>query len=67
MIKLERSITINAPVERVFAYVEDPQLDLEWLPGLMEDSFPHLQRGNVFSLDTKSSPARMGKRDQIVP
>ncbi len=36
MIKLDRSITINAPVEEVFAYVEDPELDLEWLPGLME-------------------------------
>ncbi|NIO03735.1 MAG: hypothetical protein GTN74_03725 [Proteobacteria bacterium] len=36
MIKLERSITINAPLENVFAYVEDPELDLEWLPGLME-------------------------------
>ncbi len=36
MIRLERSVTINAPVEKVFAYIEDPMSELEWLPSLME-------------------------------
>lgn len=36
MAKLERSITINAPVEKVFAYIEDPMSQLEWLPGMQE-------------------------------
>ncbi len=36
MPKVERSITINAPVEKVFNYVDDPMASLEWMPGLME-------------------------------
>jgi len=36
MPKVERSIIINAPVEKVFAYIEDPMNQLEWLPSLME-------------------------------
>ncbi len=36
MAKLERSITINAPVEKVFDYVDDPVTQLEWLPSMME-------------------------------
>ena len=36
MAKVERSITINAPAEKVFAYIEDPMNQLEWFPGLME-------------------------------
>jgi len=33
--KIEKSITINAPVEEVFAYVEDPMNELEYLPSLV--------------------------------
>jgi coenzyme Q-binding protein COQ10 len=33
MAKVERSITINAPVDKVFAYVADPANEMEWLPG----------------------------------
>lgn len=36
MAKLEKSVTINAPVEKVFSYVGDPQNQLEWLPGITE-------------------------------
>ena len=36
MAKVERSIIINAPVEKVFAYIEDPTLNPEWLPSVME-------------------------------
>jgi len=36
MAKVERSITINAPVEKVFAYIEDPMNELEWIPSLVE-------------------------------
>jgi uncharacterized membrane protein len=36
MAKIERSITINAPVEKVFAYIDDPMSNPEWLPSLME-------------------------------
>jgi len=36
MAKVERSITINAPVEKVFAYIADPMLDPEWQPGSVE-------------------------------
>ena len=36
MAKLERSITINAPVEKVFTYIEDPMSNPEWLPSMME-------------------------------
>ena len=36
MAKLERSITINAPVEKVFAYIENPMNELEWLPSTIE-------------------------------
>jgi uncharacterized membrane protein len=33
---VERSITINAPVEKVFSYIEDPTNELEWIPSLVE-------------------------------
>ncbi len=33
MVKVEQSITINASVEKVFAYITDPANEMEWLPG----------------------------------
>jgi len=36
MPKVERSITINAPVKKVFDYIADPKLTPEWLPGMVE-------------------------------
>ena len=36
MAKVERDTTINAPVEKVFSYVSDPNNQLEWLPGTTE-------------------------------
>lgn len=36
MAKVERSISINAPVEKVFSYIDDPMSQLEWFPGMME-------------------------------
>jgi uncharacterized membrane protein len=36
MAKVERSITINAPVEKVFNYIEDPMNNPEWVPSVME-------------------------------
>jgi ribosome-associated toxin RatA of RatAB toxin-antitoxin module len=36
MPKIERSITINAPVSKVFEYIADPNLTPEWLPGMIE-------------------------------
>ncbi len=36
MAKVERSVTINAPVEKVFAYIADPMSEPEWLPGSVE-------------------------------
>lgn len=35
MEKVKRSITINAPVEKVFNYVADPMAQLEWLSSMM--------------------------------
>jgi uncharacterized membrane protein len=36
MARVEKSVHIDAPVERVFAYLRDPMSNLEWLPGIME-------------------------------
>jgi len=36
MAKVERSNTINAPVEKVFAYITDPANEMEWLPGITD-------------------------------
>jgi len=36
MAKGETSTTINAPVEKVFAYMEDPTSIPEWMPACME-------------------------------
>ena len=36
MARIERITTINAPVEKVFAYLSDPMNELEWFPGMME-------------------------------
>jgi uncharacterized protein YndB with AHSA1/START domain len=35
MPKGEASIIIHAPVEKVFAYLEDPMSNPEWLPGMI--------------------------------
>ena len=36
MAKTEQSITINAPVEKVFSYICDPMNQLEWLPSITD-------------------------------
>ena len=36
MVSWKNSIVIHAPTDRVFAYVDDPQNLVEWLPGMME-------------------------------
>jgi len=36
MPKINKSININAPVEKVFAYITDPMNILEWLVGVVE-------------------------------
>jgi len=36
MARLEKSATINAPVEKVFAFIDDPIKQMEWLPSIME-------------------------------
>lgn len=33
---IERAQTINAPVDKVFAYLADPKANPEWLPGMVE-------------------------------
>ena len=35
MEKVERSITINAPVEKVFNYIADPMSGIDWMPSMM--------------------------------
>ncbi len=36
MAKVERTVTINAPVEKVFTYVADPMNLVDWVPSVME-------------------------------
>jgi carbon monoxide dehydrogenase subunit G len=36
MTTIEKSISISAPVEKVFQYIDDPANDPEWMIGLME-------------------------------
>ena len=36
MSKVERSVTINAPVKKVFDYIAKPENNPEWLPGSVE-------------------------------
>ena len=36
MAVVEKSIQINAPVEKVFGYLENSETNVEWLPGMME-------------------------------
>ena len=36
MAKVERNVTINAPVDKVFTYITNPNNQLEWLPGMTE-------------------------------
>ena len=38
MANISRSITIQAPIERVFAYVTDPMSLTEWMVGMMDVS-----------------------------
>lgn len=38
MAKIRRSITIEAPVEKVFSYVTDPMSLTEWMVGMMDVS-----------------------------
>ena len=36
MVKVERSIIINAPVEKVFSYISDPNSELESIPSITD-------------------------------
>ena len=36
MAKVERSITINAPIEKVFSYISNPSNEPEWQAGAIE-------------------------------
>ncbi len=36
MAKVERTITINAPVEKVFSYISDPNNELESIPSITD-------------------------------
>lgn len=36
MARVEKSVTIDAPLEAVFEYLRDPMSNLEWLPDMME-------------------------------
>ncbi len=36
MAKVERSIIINAPVDKVFSYITDPANEMEWLPSITD-------------------------------
>jgi len=36
MAVVEKSTEINAPVEKVFSYLENSESNVEWLPGMME-------------------------------
>jgi uncharacterized membrane protein len=49
MVKVKKSIVIKAPVENVFAYMQDARSNLEWLPGIMEITDIHDEPGQVGS------------------
>jgi carbon monoxide dehydrogenase subunit G len=34
--KVERTVTINAPIDKVFAYIADPTSELEFVPGITD-------------------------------
>jgi carbon monoxide dehydrogenase subunit G len=36
MSKVKRSISIKAPVDKVFAYITEPKNELEWLPSITD-------------------------------
>jgi coenzyme Q-binding protein COQ10 len=36
MAKVERSMTVNAPVEKVFAYIADPTNEMEWFASISD-------------------------------
>jgi uncharacterized membrane protein len=36
MAKVERTVIINAPVDKVFTYIGDPMSEVEWLPSIIE-------------------------------
>ena len=36
MVTVERSVTINAPVEKIFSYISNPRNELEWLPSIID-------------------------------
>jgi uncharacterized membrane protein len=36
MATVERSVTIRAPVEKIFSYISNPTNELEWLPSIID-------------------------------
>jgi len=36
MMKVERNVLLNAPVEKVYDYTADPQSNVEIIPGMIE-------------------------------
>jgi carbon monoxide dehydrogenase subunit G len=49
MPKIEKSITINAPVKKVCDYVSNPELMPEWMPGMVEVKNINLTKEGVGS------------------
>ncbi len=68
MVKLQRAITVHAPVERVFAYMNDPCNLLEIWPSMVEikDVKPNPKGGHDFGWVYKMAGMRFDGASEIV-
>lgn len=77
MIKMEKSIVVSAPVEQVFAYINDPARELEYMTGVDEVkdikrlpdgrySFTEVDKFLGMHFDTKCEATEVVPNERIV-
>jgi len=49
MAVVEKNIEINAPVEKIFNYLQDAETNVEWMPGMVEVKDINIKEGNIGS------------------
>ncbi len=47
MIRVEKSVSINAPIAKVFDYMADPKSNLDFMPGMMDVKDIHETKNHI--------------------
>lgn len=68
MPKMERTVIVNAPAQKIFDYTREPTSQPEWLPSMMEvnDVSGHGEAGTHFRWTYKMAGLRLKGRSEVI-